>query len=99
MSLAHNGGGERCLEMQAAVKLFACPDENVGGPADAPKQAVRTLGETVAGLIRHPDYYHQIVVAVRAGLAACGRAKEIDAVRLEGCPETLDDFSQLWVVA
>lgn len=48
LAFTDNGRGKRGPKVQAAVELFACPDKNVGGPADAPKQAVRTLGETSA---------------------------------------------------
>ena len=84
--------------MKAPVKLRSCPDQNVLCNAHTLEHAVSEVAGSLfrRSLVRND--YHDVVVAVRARLAASSRAEQIDPVRVIGFCQTPHNLSEHRVV-
>ncbi len=77
-ALAEHGGRERARHARSRLELVARPDQDILGYANALEYAVGPLVPPVSPKIREWDNHKQVVVALRTGLAAPARSKQID---------------------
>ena len=85
--------------MQAAVKGLPRPDQDVGSRTGAAQGLIcpTTTPALRGDIIRNHD--HQVIIAVRTSIASGLRAEQIDALRLEGLDEAVQNLTQHRIVS
>jgi hypothetical protein len=80
--------------VETAVERLTGPDEDVGGRAEPPQQAVRSLGHAIGRLGELAEDHQQVVVAVRARIPSGARAEQIDPFGLKARDQPPDDLGE-----
>jgi len=89
---------ERRGQVSAAVELLPSPHQHVLCHAQALQGQVRSLCASEGRKLGIGYDNHEVVVAVRGGVAACPRAKQVDTLRLKQLGQTPNRLTQTRVV-